>query len=49
MAKKKTAKASGKKSATTKSAPAPKSSGTAAPLDPVQQALARRRAAMLRH
>jgi hypothetical protein len=48
MAKKKTAKPSGKKAAGAKQAKPPASSGTPAPLDPVQAALARRRAAMLR-
>ncbi len=48
MAKKKMVKAGNKKSGARKSAPPAKSSGTPAPLDPVQQALARRRAALLR-
>ncbi len=46
MAKKKTAKRTGKK-ATSARKPAPKKSGTAAPVDPIAAALARRRLAML--
>jgi hypothetical protein len=46
MAKKKTAKRTGKKSTSARK-PAPKSTGTPAPLDPVAAALARRRLVML--
>jgi hypothetical protein len=47
MAKKKTAKQSSKKKSASKGAP--KTSGTPAPQDPIAAALARRRAAMIRH
>ncbi|MFI5316241.1 MAG: hypothetical protein ACHQ6T_11110 [Myxococcota bacterium] len=47
MAKKKTAKRTGKKPASARK-PAPRSSGTPAPLDPIAAALARRRLAMIR-
>jgi hypothetical protein len=46
MAKKKVAKRASKKSTSARK-PAPKSSGTPAPLDPVAAALARRRLAMI--
>jgi hypothetical protein len=46
MAKKKAAKRASKKSTSARK-PAPKASGTPAPLDPIAAALARRRATML--